>query len=202
MNCSICNKVIPDGATQCSAKCLSEARLADVARISSARQSFFGAMGNMLKMEVEPTEPAPLATVVVTHRGKRGKGAVVGETFFKFNEAGIARVPYRGHVLIDVEGLVRASNGLAEYVIEQPVLVTPDLSALPPMPAAEAEILSITDSVLPSHSDPEIAEPIAKLVESDEESPTDEMPFAMDLLSDSVKQPARQPVRAKTRKGD
>lgn len=121
--CSICKKLIPDNATHCSIKCLNEAHVQGIGQVSRARASFVESMGKMLKMEAEPTKAPELATVVVTHNGRRSKGELVGNTFFKFNEAGIARVPLLGYVLEDVESLVKYSRGLATYHVEQPVTV-------------------------------------------------------------------------------
>lgn len=136
--CIICERPIPDGATHCSAKCLGESRLQDVVKIGAARNSFFGKMGDMLKMENEPAKTPEPTMVVVSHRWKRNKNEVVGSTVFAFNEIGEARVPFVGHVMVDVEALVLAGRGLVTYRVEAPSAPTPEPT---PVPVETAPVL-------------------------------------------------------------
>lgn len=150
-------------------------------------------------MEVEPTKPAQLATIIVTHQGRKGKGEVVGETIFRFNEAGIARVPYRGHVLNDVNAVIRASNGLASYHIEYPDVEVPASSESSPAELVTVKVEEVTKQaeVVDEHDDitAPLHYPVATIDSMNEVEELNEV----GELSD---QPIRKPVRPKKGKGE
>lgn len=188
--CAVCEKQIPDEATHCSASCLSQARLDGFAKISKARHSFDESVTKMLKMENEPSKPPELAMVIVKHRWKRNRSEVVGDTVFSFNELGEARVPFMGHVLVDVEALVKASHGLVEYKIEQPVVAPVEA----PEVKAQAPVVEIP--VVPAP----VVEPVVEdYVQVDEPEPKKEEELLTSVSEEVVSndQSVRRPVRPK-----
>lgn len=155
--CAICDKPIPDGATHCSAKCLGEERIKGMDQISKARSSFVESMSKMLKMEVEPSKIPESPMIVLQHRWKRNRTDVVGTTVVAFNGIGEARVPFVGHVMADVEALVRASRGLVSFHIEQPGTAE---SAIPDLPAVVSPAPDIAAAISAAvESKAEVQEP-------------------------------------------
>jgi len=142
----------------------------------------------------EPEKLAKPMMIVVTHRRRRNKIDVVGNTVFSFNDKCEARIPYIGHVLSDIEALVRASNGTATYHIEHEV----EVPQIEPTTVTE-EVSNSEDSVsLIVDEKPVIEEPIVAV----ESEPIIEEPVDLeeeDVISSMVEATVRKPVRSKKR---
>jgi hypothetical protein len=130
-------------------------------QISKARSSFVESMSKMLKMEVEPSKIPESPMIVLQHKWKRNRTDVVGTTVFTFSEVGEAKVPFVGHVMVDVEAFVRASRGLVSFHIEQPdtadsIAVIPDLPAVAVASPVPTTVVAVSAAV---ESKAEVQEP-------------------------------------------
>lgn len=116
--CSICEKEIQAGATECSLACMNEASRKFIAGpAAKARSVFASAMRKMLEPKAKELVPQKeVSTIVVRHKSKKNKSQSVGSIVLGFDNYGIARVPDVGSNRVDVEAYCKHSKGLAEIV--------------------------------------------------------------------------------------
>lgn len=125
--CSICEKEVPQGATECSLTCNQEASSRFKAGTAAdARSAFGSAMRKMLQPKPrELQEQLEVPMIVVKHRWKKNRNDVAGSVVLGFNDEGIAKVPNMGNNRTAVETYCRFSKGLAKIVdpevVEKPV---------------------------------------------------------------------------------
>ena len=135
--CSVCEKEIPKGATECSAVCNQEAsRRFRAGPVADARSTFASAMRKMLQpkpRELQPQLEVPM--IIVKHRWKRQRNEVSGSVVLGFNDKGIARVPDVGNNRVAVETYCRFSKGLAQVVTAEPKVI--EMEAAPPETSEE-----------------------------------------------------------------
>lgn len=191
VKCTVCDKQIPDGATHCSVNCLTESRMKGAIQSVKSDMAFGKSMKDMVTKE--PEKLVKPTMVIVTHRRKRNKVDVVGTTVFSFNDKCEARIPYVGHVLSDIEALIRASGGVASYRFEHEVTLPTESITV------TEEVSNSEDSAVPVVDEqPVLEEPIVAV----ELQPTIEEPVDTeeDVISSSmIEAPVRKPVRSKKR---
>jgi hypothetical protein len=159
----------------------------------------------MLKMEAEPAKVPEAPTIIINHRGRRGKGEVVGNTFFRFNDVGEARIPLTGQSIEDTESLVKYSKGLASYHIEQPISLELPIEVKPENKLEDETIMDVINPEVEEIVEPKIDKEVEMSTvtsssiyvdESDEEVVSSTISYEEDYKEDE-EQSVRKPVRSK-----
>ena len=129
--CSVCDKPVADGASECSMSCLMQAQQKGQGQVSKARQGFNSSINKMM----EPKEARPqqeVSMIKVKHRSMRNRNVVADSVVLSYDHEGIAFVPFMGNNKDIVEFYVRQSKGLAEIVNEEEQKPAPSSVIIPP----------------------------------------------------------------------
>ena len=114
--CSVCEKQIPEGATECSTQCMLRASSKSKQVAHKASSKFGQSMTSMLSPKAALMTKPSFPKILVKHRSFKNKNYSCGNVLLSFGPDGIAKVDDAGNNRIDIENAIKYTNGAMKIV--------------------------------------------------------------------------------------